>query len=210
MNKVKALLSITICVVLMTFVFIACSNEGSVDDTASSIDLTDEINDEINSQLDDESKEILNQNSDSLPNEFSYTIDENNDVIVETDNEKLNNDLDDFKDLVKESVSSVYEFTQNDEFAKDDNKNNVEDENYVEKDYVETIDEILSSIGYSSRGILVEGDRIYQTDENGEKKGYQTFVIDGDLLVITGSYNMDELPADDDNEYPIIININEE
>ena len=67
--------------------------------------------------------------------------------------------------------------------------------------YYEMIDELTET---EPQHLGIKDDRFYHTDDNGNELGYQTFTFEGDTLTITGEYDMQDNPVDEE-EYPIVL-----
>jgi hypothetical protein len=216
MKNVKSLLSIVLCICLIATAFVGCSKKSSLEGTwVTTIDLTQEINDAMYSNLDDDTLSYLGDLSDPLSVDLLYTFDEDNNYTITVDEDKLLTDLSAYMGKMIDSVAeATYKIAESQGMSRDEL-----DDFYMSEygitlkgdladkiDINDTVNDIVDSlVQIHSQSAIIEGDRIYEVDEYGNKTGYETFTLDGDVLTITGEYNIDDTQTDDNDMYPITL-----
>lgn len=215
MKKLKSLGIIALCICLIAGVFAGCTKKISLEGTwKTTIDLTDFVK-----QLDlsgEEDGEYYGTFDESLSVDLLYTFDSENAFTVSIDEEKFKTDYDALCEKYYDyAVEGAYKYgeangltrAQMDEFYQEDYgmsiRESLVDELAMEEAYTEFVNEVQTT---EKQATLIEDDRAYETDEQGNKTGYETFVLEGDTLTITGSFDMEDKPVKDNENfvYPMI------
>lgn len=222
MKKIKVLTSIVLSIVLIASVFAGCTKQISLEGVwiTKSPDMGKQI---LEESKDEEDKLLTEAFADfNVPLEATivYTFDENNAYTVEIDENQFRTDADKFmEEFINRFVDYTYALAEADGLSKEDlDKYYEESENTTVRDALvknltpdkmikEMLDELKSGFAQlEKQNTIIKDDRFYITDESGNKTGYETFTLEGDTLTITGSYDMNDVPLEDeDGLYPLVL-----
>ncbi len=216
MKKLKAISAVVVCICLIASIFAGCSKVSFEGKWKSTIDLSDDFSEGGDMSGDAEMGQYYDKLNIPLSVDVIYTFDSDNSYTCVPDEEKFKADFDEaVEKMLDYMIEGMYKYAEAegmsknefDAFYKETNgaslRDDIRSETKADIDsiYKELIDEITES---EPQKLGIKDDRFYHTDDNGNKLGYQTFTFEGDTLTITGEYDMQDKPVDED-EYPIVL-----
>lgn len=215
MKKFKSVSAVVICLCLIASIFAGCSKISLEGQWKSTFDLSDSVTESWDMTDDAEVGQYYDKFSETLFVDVIYTFDKDNNYTCAVDEEKLRADLDALADKVTNYVAEgMYKYVEDngesradlDAYYEEDMGITLYDDLYVsaKEDCDQMFSDIVEEFTESEPQLMgFKGDRIYQTDEKGNELGYQTYTLEGDTLTITGEYDMQDNPVDEES-YPII------
>ena len=216
MKKVKAISAVVVCLCLIASIFAGCSKISFEGKWKSTIDLTDEFSAGGDMSGDAEMGQYYDKLNIPLSVDVIYTFDSDNSYTCVADEEKFKADFDAaVEQMIDYMIEGMYKYAEAEGMSRDEfdalymeeNGASVHDDirSETEADLDSIYNELIGGIAETEPQKLgIKDDRFYHTDDNGNELGYQTFTLDGDTLTITGEYDMQDNPVDDD-EYPIVL-----
>lgn len=217
MKKIKILTAVVVCICFIASVFAGCSKISMEGKWVSTIDLSNYIAESWDMTDDPEIGQYYDKFDAKLTVDVIYTFDKKNNYTCAVDEEKLRADLDALAEKVADYTSEgMYKYVEDNGESREEFKAYYEEENGINlyddlyasaKEDCDTIfSDVVKDFTETEMQLMgFEGDRIYQTDDNGNETGYQTYILDGDTLTITGEYDMQDNPVNEEN-YPIVAN----
>lgn len=216
MRKVKAISAVVICICLIASVFAGCSKISLEGKWKSTIDLTEDFSEGGDMTDDPELGQYYDKLNIPLSIDVIYTFDSNNSYTCAVDEEKFKADFDEaVEKMIDYMVEGMYKYAEAqgmsrdefDAFYEEDNGSSVREDIRAESeaDIASIYDEMIEELTETQLQHLgIKDDRFYHTDDNGNELGYQTFTLEGDTLTITGEYDMQDKPVDEE-DYPIVL-----
>lgn len=215
MKKIKSLSAVVICLCLIAGIFAGCSKISLEGQWKSTYDLSDSIAESWDMTDDAEYGQYYDKFDEKLSVDVIYTFDKDNNYTCAVDEEKLRADLDALAEKVTNYVAEgMYKYVEDngesrdefDAYYAEENGIALYDDLYVsaKEDCDQMFSEIVEEFTESEPQLMgFKDDRIYHTDKNGNELGYQTYTLEGDTLTITGEYDMQDNPVDEES-YPIV------
>lgn len=216
MKKIKSLSAVVVCICLIASIFAGCSKISLEGKWVSTMDLSDELNKYCDMTNDPDYGEFYDVFNEQLSVDVIYTFDSDNSYTVSVDEDKLKADLDAFTEkFLNYMVEGMYKYAESegisraefDELYEDANGVSILEDARSEADteladlYNEIIDIYTES---ETQNTIIKKDRFYVTDDNGIKTGYEAFTLEGDVLTISGAYDMDDNLIDEEG-YPLVL-----
>lgn len=216
MKKIKSLSAVVICLCLIAGVFAGCSKISLEGQWKTSYDLSEELNKYCDMTSDPDYGEFYDVFNEQLTVDVIYTFDSDNRYTVTVDEDKLKSDLDSFTDkFINYLIEGMYKYGESegidrsefDELYKEANGVSMFDDarSDSDADLAELYNEIIDIYTENeTKNTVVEKDRFYVTDADGNKTKYETFTLEGDVLTISGAYDMNDNPIGDER-YPLVL-----
>lgn len=216
MKKLKAISAVVVCICLIASIFAGCSKISLEGKWVSTIDLTDDFSEGGDMSGDAELGQYYDKLNVPLSVDVIYTFDSANSYTCVVDEEKFKADYAEAVDkFIDYMVEGMYKYAEAEGMSRDEFDAYYKETNGVsvredikaetDADISSIYDEMLAELAQTEPQKLgIKDDRFYHTDDNGNKLGYQTFTLEGDTLTITGEYDMQDKPVDED-EYPIVL-----
>lgn len=216
MKKVKAVSAVVICLCLIVSIFAGCSKVSFEGKWKSTIDLTEEFCEAADMSGDAEMGQYYDKLNIPLSVDVIYTFYSDNSYTCVADEEKFKADFDAVAEkYINYMIEGMYKYAEAHGMSRDEFDEYYEEENGVSvleditaefeaevpSAYYEMLDELTETVPQHLR---IKDDRFYHTDDSGNDLGYQTFTLEGDTLTITGEYDMQDKPVDEE-EYPIVL-----
>lgn len=212
MKKIKSLSAVIICVCLIAAMFAGCSPKISLEGKwETTIDLTKDANESLDMSQ-DEDGEYFGEFNEPLAVNVYYTFDSDNNYTISVNEEQFRPAFDAFMEkYIDYVVEGTYKAGEAEGISREDF-----DAYYMEAEgqtireaFVEELklDNMYTSLikdynENATQQTIVEKDRFYITDDQGNKINYEAFTLEGDKLTITGLYDMNDNPVEDD-AYPM-------
>lgn len=215
MKKVKALSAVLVCICLIASMFAGCSKISFEGTWVSTLDLSDTLNAELD-MAKDEDGEFFGEFKEQISIDMIYTFDSENSYIVSVDEEKFKTDFTAYMDkYIDYMVEGTYKYAESegmsreqfDELYKEQTGSDVREGILKEVDADSMIKEIVSGFVMDEKQpLLIEDGRFYETDDQGNKKSYETFTLEGNTLTINGQFDLEDKPMEDEyNIYPLVL-----
>lgn len=216
MKKVKAIGAVVVCLCLIAGIFAGCSKISFEGKWKSTIDLTEEFCETADMSGDAEMGQYYDKLNIPLSVDVIYTFYSDNSYTCAADEEKFKADFDVVAEkYINYMIEGMYKYAEAQGMSRDEFDEYYEEENGVSvleditaefeaevpSAYYEMLDELTETV---PQHLGIKDDRFYHTDDNGNELGYQTFTLEGDTLTITGEYDMQDNPVDEE-EYPIVL-----
>lgn len=216
MKKVKAIGAVVVCLCLIAGIFAGCSKISFEGKWKSTIDLTEEFCETADMSGDAEMGQYYDKLNIPLSVDVIYTFYSDNSYTCAADEEKFKADFDVVAEkYINYMIEGMYKYAEAQGMSRDEFDEYYEEENGVSvleditaefeaevpSAYYEMLDELTETV---PQHLGIKDDRFYHTDDNGNELGYQTFTFEGDTLTITGEYDMQDNPVDEE-EYPIVL-----
>lgn len=213
MKKIKSLSAVLLCIALIAAVFAGCSPKVSLEGKwETTIDLTKDANEGLDMSQ-EEDGEYFGEFNEPLTVNIFYTFDSDNNYTVSVNEEQFKPAFDAFMEkYINYCVEGTYKAGEAEGISREDF-----DEFYMET-YGQTlrdafIEELKLDNMYASlikdynesttQQTIVDKDKFYITDDNGNKINYESFTLEGDKLTINGLYDMNDNPVEDE-AYPLV------
>lgn len=215
MKKVKSFAAVIICLCLIAGSFAGCSKISLEGKWTATVDLTSFANSELDMSQ-DEDGEYFGEFNEPLSMELIYTFDSNNAYTVSVNEEKFKTDFNAFLEkYIDYMTEGTYKYAESQGMTRD------EFDEYYKSEYGKTLresfsEEMKADEWYNEfsneftttepQPTIIEDGRFYDTDDQGNKTGYETYTLDGDTLTINGQFDMnDKEIEDEDNIYPLTL-----
>lgn len=212
MKKIKALSAVLICVCLMAAVFAGCSPKVSLEGKwETTIDLSKEANESLDLSQ-EEDGEYYGVFSEPLSVNIFYTFDSDNNYTISVNEEQFRPAFDAYMEsYINYALEGTYKAAEAEGVTREEL-----DDYYMESEGISMRDDLINELKldnmYASlikdyneneaQLTIIEKDRFYITDDNGNKINYESFTLEGDTLTINGLYDMNDNPVED-NIYPL-------
>lgn len=216
MKKVKAIGALVVCLCLVASIFAGCSRISFEGKWVSTLDLTEAFNEGGDMTGDPEMGQYYDKPNIPLSIDVIYTFDSDNSYTCAADEEKFRADYDAaVEKMIDYMVEGMYKFAEANGMSREEFDTLYEQDNAAsirEEIRIETeaelgslCDEMIEEVAETEPQLLkIREDRFYHTDDEGNDLGYQTFTFENDTLTITGEYDMQDQPVDEE-EYPIVL-----
>lgn len=216
MKKVKAIGAVVVCLCLIAGIFAGCSKISLEGKWISTIDLTEDFSEGGDMSGDAEMGQYYDKLNIPLSVDVIYTFYSDNSYTCAADEEKFKSDFDAaVEKMLDYMIEGMYKYAEAEGMSKEEfdafyletNGASIRDDIRsgtkadIDSIYKEMIDELTETV---PQHLGIKDDRFYHTDDNGNELGYQTFTLEGDTLTITGEYDMQDNPVDEE-EYPIVL-----
>lgn len=145
-----------------------------------------------------------------------YTFDSDNAYVVSVDEEKFKTDFNAYMEkYIDYMVEGTYKYAEDqgmtreqfDELYKQQEGTTVREGMLKEVDADAMVKEIVSGfVTNEKQPLLIEDGKFYETDDQGNKKSYETFTLEGDTLTINGQFDLEDKPMEDEyGIYPLVL-----
>ncbi|MDE5984379.1 MAG: hypothetical protein K2H13_03905 [Eubacterium sp.] len=212
MKTIKSLSAVLICVCLIAAMFVGCSPKVSLEGKwETTIDLSKEANEGLDMSQ-DEDGEYFGVFNESLTVNVYYTFDSDNNYTVSVNEEQFRPAFDAYMEKYVDYVlEGTYKTGEAEGLSREDF-----DDFYMESEgktlREALVDELKLDNLYASlikdynenttQQTIVDKDRFYITDNQGNKINYESFTLEGDKLTINGLFDMNDNPVEDEL-YPL-------
>ncbi len=215
MKKVKALGAVLVCICLIASMFAGCSKISFEGKWISTLDLSDTLNAELDMSKDTDGK-YFGEFKESISLDMIYTFDSDNAYVVSVDEEKFKTDFNAYMEkYIDYMVEGTYKYAEDqgmnreqfDELYKQQEGTTVREGMLKEVDADAMVKEIVSGfVTNEKQPLLIEDGKFYETDDQGNKKSYETFTLEGDTLTINGQFDLEDKPMEDEyGIYPLVL-----
>lgn len=216
MKKLKSLGIIALCLCLIGSVFAGCTKKVSLEGTWKTTINLDVLVQELDLSEDEDAGQYYEKFDGTLSADLIYVFDSDNAYTISVDEEKFKTDFD---ALCEKYYDYVMEGTY--KMGEDNGMTREEMDKYYESEYGKSMrDSLIADLKMEDlynefvencntpekQPTLIEGDKAYITDDQGNKTGYETFTLEGDTYTITGKFDMEDKPVKDDENftYPMV------
>ena len=137
----------------------------------------------------------------SISLDMIYTFDSDNAYVVSVDEEKFKTDFNAYMEkYIDYMVEGTYKYAEDqgmnreqfDELYKQQEGTTVREGMLKEVDADAMVKEIVSGfVTNEKQPLLIEDGKFYETDDQGNKKSYETFTLEGDTLTINGQFDLE-------------------
>ncbi len=216
MKKVKVLSAVVVCICLIASIFAGCSKISLEGKWKSTLDLTEEFSEGCDMTGDPELGKYYEKFSEPLSIDIIYTFDSDNSYTCAVDEEKFKDDFDAaVEKCVDYMIEGMYKYAEDNGMTRDEFDALYKEQEGVslregilkgsQEEVAPLYDEMIEGCSETEpQHLLIKDDRFYNTDDNGNKLGYQPFTLEGDTLTITGEFDMEDKPVNED-DYPIVL-----
>lgn len=215
MKKVKALSAVLVCICLIASMFAGCSKISFEGKWISTLDLSDSLNAELDMSKDTDGK-FFGEFKEKITIDMIYTFDSDNAYIVSVDEEKFKTDFNAYMEkYIDYMVEGTYKYAESegmdraqfDEMYKQQEGTTVREGMLKEIDADSMVTEIVSGfVTNEKQPLLIEDGKFYETDDQGNKKSYETFTLEGDTLTINGQFDLNDKAMEDEyGIYPLVL-----
>lgn len=216
MKKIKSIAAVLACFCIIAAMFAGCSKISLEGTWKATCDLTDAITSELNQADDAEMGKYAGEFAEPISIDVIYTFDKNNAYTVSVDEEKFRADLEAYMEkYIDYILEATYKYAEEQGMSREDM------DKYYEQEMGETVregiakeltsDDMVTEVinGFKNdepQQTLIKDGKFYETDDNGNKKGYETYTLENDVLTINGQFDMNDQPIEDeDGIYPIVL-----
>ncbi len=216
MKKIKSIAAVLACFCIVAAMFAGCSRISLEGTWKATCDLTDAITSELNQADDAEMGKYAGEFAEPISIDVIYTFDKNNAYTVSVDEEKFRADLEAYMEkYIDYILEATYKYAEEQGMSREDM------DKYYEQEMGETVreaiakelvaDDMVTEVvnGFKNeepQQTLIKDGKFYETDDSGNKKGYETYTLENDVLTINGQFDMNDQPIEDeDGIYPIVL-----
>lgn len=213
MKKIKSLSAVLICICLIAAMFAGCSPKVSLEGKwEATIDLSKEANEGLD-MSNEEDGEYFGEFNEPLTVNVYYTFDSDNNYTISVNEEQFRPEFDAFMDKYVDYVlEGTYKKGEAEGLSREDFDAYYMD-TYGKTMRDELVEELKLDNMYTSlikdynenttQQTIVDKDRFYITDDQGNKINYEAFTLEGNKLTINGLYDMNDNPVDEEG-YPMV------
>lgn len=216
MKKLKVVSAVVVCICLIASMFAGCQKISFEGKWKATIDVGKEFSEGCDMTDDPDIGKYYEKFNTPLSIDIIYTFDSDNSYTCAVDEEKFKADFEAaFEKGVDYAIEGMYKYAEDQGLTRDEFDAFYKEQEGVSlresmiegaKEEVTPLynDMIEECAETEPQHLMIRGDRFYNTDDNGVKLGYQTFTLEGDTLTITGEFDMEDKPVDEE-EYPLLL-----